>query len=294
MSKLNEPSAALCASEAAGPLFFRFRALAGAAGLHHAISCRLGGGGRGSFAESNVSFREMEPMEQTLAHRETLAAATDMPLDRWVTCQQVHGATVTRVTRKHCGRGARDPGSRVPAADGLVTTDTGVALAVFGADCGLALLWSSEKPAIGVAHAGWRGLAKGVLCRAVEELCALASVEPADIHAALAPAIRACCYVVGPEVKEALSSAPGELATAFMEREGRLCLDVEEACVGQLVSAGLGRDQVIRTGVCTACRRDLFNSARGDGEPTGRCVLVAMMEEPQRADAAHSPSGLSG
>jgi hypothetical protein len=240
-----------------------------------------------------MSFRDVEPTEQTLANRQALAAAADVPLERWVTCRQVHGASVARVTLGDCGRGAYDPSSRLPGADGLVTADAGVALAVFGADCALALLWSPETPAIGVAHAGWRGLAAGVLRRAVEELCALASVEPTDIHAALAPAIRACCYVVGPEVKEAITRAPGGPETAFVECGGRLSLDVEEACVGQLVSAGVRRDKVVRTGVCTACRRDLFYSARGDGEPTGRCVLVAMIEQPRRADGARSPRRLS-
>jgi YfiH family protein len=292
MSGPRELPRALRASQAKRPLFFRFRALVGAAGLRHAISSRLGGYSTGPLAQSNMSFRDIEPTEETLANREALASAAGIPLERWVAGQQVHGAAAARVTFRDCGRGAREPGSRLPATDGLVTTEPGVALAVFGADCALALLWSPEKPAIGVAHAGWRGLAAGVLSRAVEELCALASVEPADVRAGLAPAIRACCYTVGAEVKEALTRAPGELATAFVERGGRLWLDVEEACVAQLVAAGLDRDKVIRTGVCTACRRDLFYSARGDGEPTGRCVLVAMMEGPQREDSARSHRGL--
>ena len=244
--------------------------------------------------ENNMSFRDAEPTAKTLANREALASAAGIPLERWVTARQVHGAAVARVGLADCGRGAREPGSRLPATDALVTTEAGVALAVFGADCGLALLWCPQKPALGVAHAGWRGLAAGVLVRAVEELCALASVEPREIRAGLAPAIRACCYAVGPEVREALTRAPGNLATAFVARGDRLWLDVEEACVGQLVAAGLSPDDVVRTGVCTACRRDLFYSARGDGEPTGRCVLVAMMEEPQKEDGARCGQGAAG
>jgi len=294
MSRPSDLSPALCTGEPGGPLFFRFRALAAAAGLRHAISSRLGGRSQGRLAENNMSFRDIEPTEKTLANREALAAAARIPLERWGSAQQVHGAAVARVGLRDRGRGARDPGSRLAATDALVTTEAGVALAVFGADCGLVLLWCPWKPALGVAHAGWRGLAAGVLVRAVEELCALASVEPREMRAGLAPAIRACCYAVGPEVKEALTRAPGNLASAFVERGGRLWLDVEEACVGQLVAAGLSPDDVVRTGVCTACRRDLFYSARGDGEPTGRCVLVAMMEEPQKEDGARYGQGAAG
>lgn len=292
MSKPTEPSPALCASEADGLLFFRFRALAGAGGLRHAVSSRLGGRSRGPFAESNMSFRSGEPARVTLANREAFAAATGIALESWVTARQVHGATVARVSVGDRGRGARDPGGRLPATDALVTTEAGVALAVFGADCALVLLWSPEKPAIAVAHAGWRGLAAGVLSGAVGELSALASVEPGEVRAALAPAIRACCYTVGPEVKEALARAPGKLEAAFVQREGRLWLDVEEACVEQLVWSGLSREHIVRTGLCTACRRDLFYSARGDGEPTGRVVLVAMLEEP-RKNAVRGSSGPS-
>jgi len=228
-----------------------------------------------------MTFRNPEPAEVTLGNREAFARAAGIPLERWATGRQVHGATVVRVGVQDCGRGARDPGGRLPATDALVTTEAGVALAVFGADCGLVLLWAPQTPAIAVAHAGWRGLAAGVLSRAVGELSALASAAPADLRAALAPAIRACCYTVGPEVREALVQAPGKLEAAFVQRRGRLWLDVEGACVEQLVSSGLGRDHIIRTGVCTACRHDLFYSARGDGEPTGRGVLVAMLEVPK-------------
>jgi YfiH family protein len=294
MSSLTELSPALRPSEGVGPVFFRFRALAAAPGLRHAVSSRLGGRSLGPLAESNMSFRSTEPTEVTLANREALASRAGIPLARWVTGWQVHGATVARVGLRDCGRGARDPASREQATDGLVTTEAGVAVAVFGADCALALLWSPEKPALAVAHAGWRGLAAGVLRRAVEELSALARVEPGDLRAALAPAIRACCYTVGPEVKEALARAPGELAAAFVEREGRLWLDVEDAGVRQLAASGLSPEAVIRTGVCTACRRDLFYSARGDGEPTGRFVLVAMLEEPKKQGPAPGGSGPAG
>ena len=61
-------------------------------------------------------------------------------------------------------------------------------------------------------------------------------------------------------------------------RAGTLWLDVEEACKLQLQWAGLREEGVTVTGVCTSCRRDLFYSARGDGEPTGRFALVGMLE----------------
>ena len=282
MSPLADLSPALVPVESNGLLFFRFRSAAGTTSLRHAISTRRGGTSAGPLASCNLGLPAAEPPEVTLANRLALARAAGIQSDRWVLGEQVHGAGVARVGTADCGRGARDPGGRLPATDALVTTEPGVALAVLGADCGLVLLWAPGGRALAVAHAGWRGLAAGVLARTVEATCRAASVAPGELRAGVAPAIGACCYRVGPEVREALTRAPSEMGAAFEERAGNLWLDVGRACVLQLLSAGLREEQVAPATVCTACRRDLFYSARAEGEPTGRFALVAMWEQTGR------------
>ena len=269
-------SPALLPSESDGLLFFRFRAAVEAGGPRHAISTRLAGGSVGPLASANMSFLAEEPAMVTLANRTAFARAAGIPLEHWVSGQQAHGAAVARVGIADCGRGAGDADSRLPAIDALVTTEPGVAVAVLGADCGLVLLWVPGQPAVAVAHAGGQGLAAGVLTSTVEALCDATSLDAGELRVSVSPAIGACCYQVGPDVREALARAPGDLGRAFAERKGSLWLDVEQACRLQLLSAGLAEAHVARAGVCTACHRELFYSARADGEPTGRFVLVAM------------------
>jgi len=278
MCRSADLSPSLLATERDGLLFFRFRAAVEASGPRHAISTRLGGKSEGRTAHCNLSLVAGEPAETILANRLALGRATGIELDRWVSGRQVHGDSVARVGIGDCGRGARDAESRLPATDALVTSEPEVGLAVLGADCGLVLLWVPAGRGLAVAHAGWRGLAAGVLTKTVETLCSAASVEARALRAGVAPAVGACCYQVGTEVRDALSRAPGRLTRAFRRRRGSLWLDVEQACVLQLVSAGVPEAHIARAGVCTACHGELFYSARGDGEPTGRFALLAMLK----------------
>lgn len=107
--------------------------------------------------------------------------------DRWALVDQVHGATVVDVS---------EPGNHGPA-DGLFTETAGLPLAVFTADCAGVVLMADD--AIGVAHAGWRGAAAGV----VATLRGRFDSSGRQVHSAvIGPHIRSCCFEVGPEVAE--------------------------------------------------------------------------------------------
>jgi copper oxidase (laccase) domain-containing protein len=110
-------------------------------------------------------------------------AVVDLP---WTWLRQVHGATVVRVGAPGGGAGTR--------ADAAVTDRPGCAIAVLTADCAPVAL-ASDEGVIGVAHAGWRGLAAGVIEATVDEMRALGATR---IFAAVGPCIRAGCYEFGP------------------------------------------------------------------------------------------------
>ncbi|MFQ5966149.1 MAG: laccase domain-containing protein [Acidimicrobiia bacterium] len=103
----------------------------------------------------------------------------------WATVTQVHGADVLE---------AAGPGELGPA-DGLFTMHAALPIAVFSADCVPVVL--DGEVAVGVAHAGWRGLATGVVSTLRQ---AMADAGAAAVRAAVGPAIGPCCYEVGPEV----------------------------------------------------------------------------------------------
>lgn len=133
--------------------------------------------------------------------------------DRWATVHQVHGSHVVRVS---------DPGT-AGDGDALWTTEPGLPVAIFTADCFGTVLIADE--AVGVAHAGWRGVASGVVAALRSEMT-VSGHEPTV--AAIGPGIRRCCFEVGPAVTEQF---PDDAAKTSWDTPS---VDLESAIANQL------------------------------------------------------------
>lgn len=167
----------------------------------------------------------------------------------WATVRQVHGAGVAVVS---------EPGDHGDA-DALVTNRPGLPIAVFTADC-LGIVIDAGS-AVGVAHAGWRGLAAGVIEATVD---ALGAVGAEPVAATIGPAIGPCCFEVGPEVADEFPEHTG--STSW----GTVSVDLVGAARARLgVPAG-------RDGACTRCGEDSF-SHRRDATPQ-RMATVGWIE----------------
>jgi hypothetical protein len=141
-------------------------------------------------------------------------------------------------------------------ADGQISTRPGVAPLVLTADC-LPVALASDA-AVGMVHAGWRGLAAGVLEQAVSKM-------DGPVAAAVGPCARGCCYEVGDEVREALGVPPAGAPKP---------IDLPAIARDRLVAAGV--TTVEDCGLCTMCTDpSLFFSHRRDGPRTGRQGGVA-------------------
>jgi len=172
---------------------------------------------------------------------------------------QVHDATVVDIDR--LPRGA---GDRWPRADAAVTRATDVVLAIRVADCLPALFTSADGSVIGAAHAGWRGLAAGVL----ENTVAAMHCNAAGVLAWLGPCIGAAAYEVGDDVRDALVARDGDAASAFARgRPGKWQADLEMLARRQLAHAGVVA--VTSARMCTASDPARFFSFRRD-RATGR------------------------
>ena len=158
-----------------------------------------------------------------------------------------------------------------PVADAAVTRTPRVVLAVQIADCMPVLLSSRDGRLVAVAHAGWRGLAAGV----VESTIAAMRVDTADIVAWLGPAIGPNAFEVGDDVLRAFG-AVDDASTAFTPlREGKWLADLRELARRRLARAGV-RDIAIDAS-CTYSERERFFSYRRDGE-TGRMVALIWID----------------
>lgn len=171
--------------------------------------------------------------------------------------KQVHSAEVLAAREGRSGEG-----------DALVGTG-GLALSVVTADCVPVMI--AAGPRVAAVHAGWRGIAGGVVPAAIDRLVAEAetggdNADPAAWSAWIGPAIGPCCYQVGPDVADRVAAAT--TAEAVVPRPGRPHLDLPVAVLAQLVRAGLGTVRPLLW--CTRCNPDRLHSYRREGPATGR------------------------
>ncbi|MBI4261658.1 MAG: peptidoglycan editing factor PgeF [Actinobacteria bacterium] len=233
-------------------------------GFSAAFTERSGGSSPPPFDSLNLSFSVEDSPGNVRENR--VLVATGLGIPSFATAEQVHGSAVARVGPGRAGAGFADLDSRIPGADALATRSPGVGLAVLVADCLPVVMASSRERTLAVVHAGWRGLAAGILARAAGLF-----ESPAEVRVAIGPAIGVDHYEVGEDV--ALAVAAASPAGAVTERRGgRVHLDLAGTARAALRSLGVRRVEV--ADVCTACERRRFFSHRRDG-PSGRQAVVA-------------------
>lgn len=181
-------------------------------------------------------------------------AVVDLP---WTWLRQVHGPRVVVVTTpgEHAGE----------EADAAVTAVRGAALSVQAADCAPIALLADE--AVGAVHAGWRGLAAGVVPRAVE---AMRELGATDVRAVLGPCIRARCYEFGAAELAAVAAELGDAVRATTAW-GTPALDLAGGVMAALAASGVS--DVVDTAVCTACSA-AHRSHRARGEVERHAMVV--------------------
>ena len=183
--------------------------------------------------------------------------------DGLVRPKQVHGRAVLRAERGQVGL--------LGEADAIVCALPGVPIGVVTADC-LPVLIAAPSGAVAAAHAGWRGLAAGVLAEAVDALAAIAPDARRGV-AVIGPHIGASCYEIDVPVVHALEERfADDVATALRPtRTGHAEIDLARLAAVDLVRAGLAPERVATLAdACTACDRERFHSYRRDGPRSGR------------------------
>lgn len=224
-----------------------------------AFATERAGGGRGRYDALNLGTHVGDEAAAVTANRARLREAAELPSDpRWL--EQVHGTRVLDLDR--------ESGPQLPPADGAVSGRAGVVCAVLTADCLPVLLCDRSGGRVGAAHAGWRGLLRGVLPAAVAALGA----APSDVLAWLGPAIGPAAFEVGPEVRDAyLEADPGTAACFEPNARGRWQADLY--ALARLSLARAGVEAVYGGGYCTFTERARFFSHRREA-PCGRMATL--------------------
>jgi polyphenol oxidase len=207
------------------------------------FTTRAGGVSDGPYASLNLGRWTDDDPGAVAENRRRAAEGRPLAFAR-----QVHGTTVLTVAAATADDGVRD-------ADGVVTAARDVRALVLTADCLPVAL--ATPVAVAMVHAGWRGLADGVLQAGVAAVRALDT--DGAIHAAIGPAAGACCYEVGDEVAALFSEEP---------RRADRTIDLKGIAARRLRGAGVS--EVRDVGRCTMCEPDVFFSHRASGPVTGR------------------------
>lgn len=224
------------------------------------FTTRRGGVSTAPYDTLNLGMLTADDPANVSANRDRLAGLIQIPRARTLQGLQVHATTVRRV------RELPDPAAPLEDADGQATVLEGVAAVVLTADCLPVALVARE--AVVVLHAGWRGLAGGILAEGVRALRELGAAGA--VRAAIGPGAGACCYETGPEVHAAFASY-GPRA-----RRGDNA-DLKHVARRQLAEAGVS--EVHDVGICTLCAPPgLVFSHRRDGAATGRQAAVVWRE----------------
>ncbi len=166
-------------------------------------------------------------------------------------------ATVKQVHSSTCVPGEGRTGV-LGEGDALLENTPGSVVAVKTADCVPILLVDERRRAVAAVHAGWRGTVARIASEAVAAMHDRFGTEPADLHAAIGPAIGPCCYEVGPEV------------AAHFGGQGRGHIDLPAANRAQLIEAGVTPGRIYASNLCTQCNAGDFHSFRRDKEAAGR------------------------
>ena len=247
----------------------------------HGFSTRIGGVSQGHFGTMNLSFSRGDKREAVIENHRRFARAVGYDETRLVCSDQVHKTEIRRVTKDDCGKGIIRE-SDIIATDGLVTNEPGIPLITYYADCVPLFFFDPVKKVVALAHAGWRGTVAGIgesMIRKMEEEYAS---KPEDILTAIGPSICKNCY----EVSEDVASQFRDIFTAeeskyilFENNQGKYQLDLWKANEYSLLHAGITKDHLSVTNLCTCCNKTTLFSHRATNGKRGNLGAVIMLKE---------------
>jgi len=218
-------------------------------------------------ADGNMAFYAGRGKERALSNRKVFFKKANLSLNTAVFLQQSHSDHIQVVGKGDCGRGVKSHEDALVDTDALITDETGVVLGVQVADCVPVAVWDETTGYIAIVHAGWRGMAKHIVAKTVQQL-QVASSEPYNFHAWIGPSAGPCCFELGEEEQKQFSHV----------RDGKV--DLWREAQDQLVSGGLNAENIESENTCTICD-DRFFSFRREGENAGRMIagIVHSKEE---------------
>ncbi len=238
----------------------------------HAFSTRLGGVSQAPHLASMNLGRGRGDDEATVCENYRIfLAAADLP-SRVVSANQIHSDIILH---------AAEVPEAAPDCDGFVSAAPNLTLAVKTADCLPVLMEDSEAGVVAAVHAGWRGSAKGILCRALNQMERLGAKRE-RVRAVIGPRIGVCCFEVKDDFVSEYRTLLGDFGDKFLVFENdRIFCDLPALNRALLLENGVLEEHFEDSGLCTCCAPDLFFSHRASRGLRG--TMAAMIATPNSA-----------
>lgn len=232
--------------------------------VNHGFSTRIGGVSEGIFSSMNLSFSRGDDEASVRENFKRMAEAIGVEPNSLIFAAQTHTTNVRKVTAGDKGKGILYP-LDYQDVDGLITNEPGICLTTFYADCVPLFFIDPVHKAIGLSHSGWRGtvgkMGQETLRRMKEEY----GTDAKDVIAAVGPSICQDCYEVSEDVIDKFKEAFDEIywGELFYRKENnKFQLNLWKANEIILLEAGVHRENIAVTNVCTNCNSDVLFSHR--------------------------------
>lgn len=230
--------------------------------VKHCFTTRVGGVSEGIFSSMNLSFTRGDKKEAVETNFRRLAEAMNVDYNKFVFTDQTHTTNIRKVTAADAGKGLlRERDYR--DIDGLITNEPGVVLSTFYADCVPLYFFDPVHRAIGLSHSGWRGTVEKMGMLTVNAMQEAYASRPRDLLCAIGPSICQDCYEVGEDVAEAFQNVfKGHEKEILRRKKEKYLLDLWKANEIVLLEAGVQKDHLAVTDICTCCNPNILFSHR--------------------------------
>ncbi|MDE0635133.1 MAG: peptidoglycan editing factor PgeF [Candidatus Poribacteria bacterium] len=229
------------------------------------ISLRCGGVSKAPYASLNLAFHVEDNPAAVSQNQHIFSTETGIKALKY--CHQIHSDTVINADAVAASSwNVKNQNAPKKTGDALISAQRGDTLGIFTADCVPIFILDIPTPAIGIAHAGWRGTLARIAAKTLVQMKNNFGTLAENCLIYLGPSIQKCCYTVS-----------SNLISQFVEHFGDtvhngLNLSLQTAIFCQLVDIGVNSESILISPFCTACHTDKFYSYRAEGGQTGRML----------------------
>ncbi len=247
--------------------------------VNHCFSTRFGGVSKGIFESMNLSFTRGDDEKDVLENFRRIAACMDSEPKNMVSSNQTHTTNVLEVTKSHAGNGIVRANELVDV-DGMITNEPGLILSTFYADCVPLYFVDRENRAIGLSHSGWKGTVGRIGRETIKLMSQKYGTKPENLICAIGPSICMDCYEVSRDVADKFADEFKGYEADILKDKGdeKYLLDLWRANEIVLLEAGVKKENIAVTNICTCCNSKLLFSHRATKGKRGNLGAFLMLK----------------